>query len=52
MLFFAKLQAAKQVVDQLLPRPLSWADMFAISGAVQFLVLPGPQVTHVPLAAT
>ena len=33
--WLAYLQAAKQVADKLLPKPVSWADMFAISGAVR-----------------
>ncbi|KAK9832108.1 hypothetical protein WJX81_007884 [Elliptochloris bilobata] len=36
--------AAKQVVDKLLPSPVSWADMFAISGAVGLYKLHGPLV--------
>jgi hypothetical protein len=35
----ARAQAAKQVIEKVMPgEPISWADLFAISGAVR----PGP----------
>ncbi len=40
LLIWRSLQAAKQVVDKLLPNRVSWADMFAISGAVRCPVSP------------